>query len=1383
MRISASSTANRRFRLVAMTLLAAGILVLQLGVPALASGPNGAIQGYALDGSSGLPVEGALVRIEPDGLPWVYEIMTDASGYFEASVVPQRYNLIVLHGDYRFFQVQVDVGSLETRWVNASLDAASPRSASVRGYVTDSVTTDPVTVGRVVAIPILPPFEYVNVSNLDPTTGFYAIGLVPGDYQLFTDSTIGYFGFATSVSVADGEVLWLNVTVDPNPFDSSVTGVVYDASTLSPIVGAIVSVDVDDLFLPNVTTDGSGAYTIPVPAGSATVTGNALGYGPDTEFVSVAPMTTYPLDLFLRPILGSIRGYVSDSGTALPVPNATVSASDFDGYFDERVTDGSGHYEIPVPAGSLTLEGSASGYLPYGADLFLTEGEILWWNFSMVPIPPIVATVQGYVIDASSGSHVPSMTVAVFDVFSGFSNVTLADVTGFYALGVVESAVLIALVPAGGGYAGGQTFTSASAGDVVWANITIYPLNATVRVHVTDALTGLPISGAFASLSWGFTYFATNGTDAGGNADMLSPATMDVDLFVSAGGYYTDSRTMTVAPALNAVDIALYPMLPFDVLVRGYITENGTGTPIAGAQVEASGYPFSTIWNFTDSSGYVELWIVAQPQIVRATQPGYASNETSVSPGSGDIVWVNLTLDFDPVPPRFVAFTATPDVGVNPANPTALVADILEKKLDPQNTAMTLLRLMNATGPNGTFLGIGPVDPADLVISQPASGEYTVSTTWDSRSVGGWIQNGSASEWWPSTPGFFPETDGVFGYWFNGTIPSPDLSLALFNRASGDLALVFSFTYGIIAPADQPTSTFTPAGSGLVIDLGTGQILGPAPILGAAFELAGLRFAYDEVVPSGGYAAFLEATDTAGNWNYSVAFFEVDVPPPVANAGPDQTVDEDTTVTFDGSGSSDNAGIDDCTWTFTDGTAQTLSGSSPTYVFANPGIYVVTLTVRDAGGSSATDTLTVTVLDVTAPAANAGLDQTVDEDTPVTFDGSGSTDNVGVVNYTWTFSDGGPVALYGSSPSYVFASPGTYVVSLTTVDAAGNSGTDSMTVIVLDVTPPVPNAGPDQTVDEDTTVTFDGSSSTDNVGVANYTWTFVDGGPRTLYGSTPSYVFGAPGSYAVTLTASDGAGNLAADTLSVTVRDVTPPAANAGPDQTVDEDTTVTFDGTGSSDNVGVANYTWALTDGVARTLYGVSTTYVFATPGSYSVTLTVRDAAGASSTDTLAVTVRDVTDPTVAMGTPAAGATLSGLITVDATAADNVGVVRVELRVDGILVATDSSSPYAFALNTANYSDGSHTVRVTAFDAAGNSVSAERTVTFSNPLPQQGLGLEGYAAILLVAVAAVSLLAWMLLRRRRGPPPAEREQPAETQDRSSGRPPTEDSNPPRDDL
>jgi len=132
-------------------------------------------------------------------------------------------------------------------------------------------------------------------------------------------------------------------------------------------------------------------------------------------------------------------------------------------------------------------------------------------------------------------------------------------------------------------------------------------------------------------------------------------------------------------------------------------------------------------------------------------------------------------------------------------------------------------------------------------------------------------------------------------------------------------------------------------------------------------------------------------------------------------------------------------------------------------------------------------------------------------------------------------------------------------------------------------------------------------------------------------------------------------------------------------------------------------------------------------------------------------------------------------VITVDATAGDNVGVVRVELRVDGTLVATDTSAPYALVLNTANHSDGSHTIRVTAYDAAGNSLSADRTVTFSNPVPQQGLGIEGYAAILIVVVAIVSLLAWILLRRRKGPPPAERTQPPEAGGPASGKPPEED--------
>ena len=100
-----------------------------------------------------------------------------------------------------------------------------------------------------------------------------------------------------------------------------------------------------------------------------------------------------------------------------------------------------------------------------------------------------------------------------------------------------------------------------------------------------------------------------------------------------------------------------------------------------------------------------------------------------------------------------------------------------------------------------------------------------------------------------------------------------------------------------------------------------------------------------------------------------------------------------------------------------------------------------------------------------------------------------------------------------------------------------------------DTTDPVADAGPDQVVDEDTLVTFDGSGSSDNVGVVNFTWTFIDGTPQTLWEVAPTYNFGEPGVYVVTLTASDLAGNWNTSTVQITVIDVTQPIAEAGADR------------------------------------------------------------------------------------------------------------------------------------------------------------------------------------------------------------------------------------------
>jgi len=90
-------------------------------------------------------------------------------------------------------------------------------------------------------------------------------------------------------------------------------------------------------------------------------------------------------------------------------------------------------------------------------------------------------------------------------------------------------------------------------------------------------------------------------------------------------------------------------------------------------------------------------------------------------------------------------------------------------------------------------------------------------------------------------------------------------------------------------------------------------------------------------------------------------------------------------------------------------------------------------------------------LDTISPIADAGPDQIVNRTTLVTFDGSRSSDNADITNYTWTFVDNTPKTLNGSGPVYTFSNQGNYTVTLKVVDAVGNYDTDTVTIRVLDV--------------------------------------------------------------------------------------------------------------------------------------------------------------------------------------------------------------------------------------------------------------------------------------------------------------------------------------------
>ena len=392
---------------------------------------------------------------------------------------------------------------------------------------------------------------------------------------------------------------------------------------------------------------------------------------------------------------------------------------------------------------------------------------------------------------------------------------------------------------------------------------------------------------------------------------------------------------------------------------------------------------------------------------------------------------------------------------------------------------------------------------------------------------------------------------------------------------------------------------------------------------------------------------------------------------PVASAGADQTVDENTTVTLDGSGSSDPDG-NTLIYKWTAPAGITLSSSSaqkPTFtapdVTSNTN-YTITLVVNDGQVDSPADQVIVTVRrGNNAPTANAGTDQSVNEGVIVTLDGTASTDPDGdALTYTWTV----PVGVTLSSASAqkpTFTAPEVsadtqYAFSLIVNDGFVNSSADQVIITVKQVNKaPTANAGPDQSVLKNTLVTLDGSGSSDSDGgTLTYQWT-VPAGVTLSSNSAQKPTFTAPDvtvntDYTFTLVVNDGQVNSPADQVKITVlRGNLAPTANAGTDQTVNENTTVTLDGTTSTDPDGDAlTYLWTAPAGIILSATTASkptfTAPEVSADTQYTFSLVVNDGTANSVANQVIITVKQVNKAPTANAGPDQSVLKNTLVTLD---------------------------------------------------------------------------------------------------------------------------------------
>ena len=407
-------------------------------------------------------------------------------------------------------------------------------------------------------------------------------------------------------------------------------------------------------------------------------------------------------------------------------------------------------------------------------------------------------------------------------------------------------------------------------------------------------------------------------------------------------------------------------------------------------------------------------------------------------------------------------------------------------------------------------------------------------------------------------------------------------------------------------------------------------------------------------------------------------------------------------------------------WDFNGDTVVDSTDANPSaYIYTVEGNYNATLTVVDLSGVPQSKTQLISVLPVPLPDPPVAsfVASPISGTSPlaVTFT---NTSTGAIVSYEWDFDNDTVVdSTDANPPAFTYTEAGVYTASLTVTDAHNQWTTATATITVSDPPPPPPVASFTATSLSGNTPLVVNFTNTSTGAIVSYAWDFNgDAVVDSTDANPPAYTYTLVGAYTASLTVTDAHNQSTTATATITVSDPPPPPVPSFTATPLSGNAplVVTFTNTSTG---AITTYAWDFDgDTVVDRMDANPPPQTYTTAGTYTVSLSVRDAIGQITTATATITVTEPPPPPPVasfVATPISGTVpLSVTFTNSSTGA--ITSYAWDFDSDTVVDSTDANPP-AYTYTEV----GSYTATLTV-QGVGGSHSASQVITVE-AVPDEG--------------------------------------------------------------